>query len=235
MPYTAVITGATKGIGLAITQLFAAKGFHLAITARTENDLEELARDLREKFPEIKVIAKPTDLADRSQVIQFIELVNNTWPSVDVLINNAGIFLQGELLSEPEDHLDLMMRVNLHAPYQLCRGFCPQMQAAGKGHIFNICSVASQKVFPGSGSYATTKFALLGMTKALRQELLASPIKVTAVLPGATWTASWEGATLPEERLMPASDIAQALWDVWQLSPRTVVEELILRPQEGDL
>lgn len=235
MAYTAVITGATKGIGRAIAQLFAAQGFHLAITARTDGDLKDLAEELRQKYPEIKIIAKATDLADRSQIAEFIDLVNNTWPSIDVLINNAGIFLQGELLSEPDLHLDQMMQVNLHAPYLLCRGFAPQMVTAGKGHIFNICSVASQKVFPGSGSYATTKFALLGFTKALRQELLASQVKVTAVLPGATWTASWEGATLPEERLMPATDIAQAIWDVWQLSPRTVVEELTLRPQKGDL
>ncbi len=235
MAYTAVITGATKGIGRAITELFAAKGFHLAITARTSADLEELALELREQHPGIEVITKATNLADRDQLKQFIELVHNTWPSIDVLINNAGIFLQGELLNEPDHHLDLMMQVNLHAPYFLCRAFIPKMQVAGKGHIFNICSVASKKVFPGSGSYATTKFALLGLTKALRQELLASSIKVTAVLPGATWTASWEGATLPQERLMPPSDIAQAIWDVWQLSPRTVVEELVLRPQEGDL
>lgn len=235
MAYTAVITGATKGIGRAITQLFAAQGFHLAITARTDNDLTELAEELRQKHPEIMIIAKATDLGDRSQIAEFIDLVNKTWTSIDVLINNAGIFLQGELLSESELHLDQMMQVNLHAPYHLCRGFAPQMVAVGKGHIFNICSVASQKVFPGSGSYATTKFALLGFTKALRQELLATQVKVTAVLPGATWTASWDGATLPEERLMPATDIAQAIWDVWQLSPRTVVEELTLRPQQGDL
>lgn len=235
MAHTAVITGATKGIGRAITQLFAAKGFHLAITARTGKDLNDLAEALRQKHPGIKIIAKATDLADRSQIDQFIDLVNNSWPSVDVLINNAGIFLQGELLSEPDQHLTQMMQVNLHAPHQLCRAFAPKMVALGKGHIFNVCSVASKKVFPGSGSYATTKFALLGLTKALRQELLDSEVKVTAVLPGATWTASWDGATLPEERLMPAADIAQAIWDVWQLSPRTVVEELTLRPQKGDL
>lgn len=235
MAHTAVITGATKGIGRAITQLFAAKGFHLAITARTALDLEDLAEALRQKYPAIEIISKATDLADRSQLAQFIDLVNSRWGSIDVLVNNAGIFLQGELLGESDLHLDQMMQVNLHAPYHLCRAFAPQMVAKGRGHIFNICSVASQKVFPGSGSYATTKFALLGFTKALRQELLATQVKVTAVLPGATWTASWDGASLPEERLMPATDIAQAILDVWQLSPRTVVEELTLRPQAGDL
>lgn len=235
MGKTAVITGATKGIGLALTQLFAEKGFDLAITARTEKDLLALTQKLKQAYPSLQILAQATDLAQAAQVQGFIDLILSEWSSVDVLINNAGIFLQGELLTEPKDHLPQMMQVNVLAPYQLCRAFAPLMQKAAQGHIFNICSVASKKVFPGSGSYATTKFALLGFTKALRQELLTSRVKVTAVLPGATWTASWEGATLPAERLMPPSDIALAVWDVYQLSPRTVVEELILRPQEGDL
>lgn len=235
MAKTAVITGATKGIGLALTQLFAEKGFNLAITARTEKDLLKLREKLKQTSPSLQILAQATDLAQPTQVQRFIDLILDKWAKVDVLINNAGIFLQGELLQEPDDHLLQMMQVNVLAPYQLCRAFAPVMQKAGEGHIFNICSVASKKVFPGSGSYATTKFALLGLTKALRQELLASQVKVTAVLPGATWTASWEGATLPAERLMPPSDIALAVWDIYQLSPRTVVEELILRPQEGDL
>lgn len=235
MANTAVITGATKGIGLALTELFAEQGFDLAITARTEKDVFKLREKLESSYPSIQVLAQATDLADPEQIQHFIALIQENWTQIDVLINNAGIFLQGDLLSEPDEHLTKMMQVNLFAPYHLCRAIAPIMQAKNKGHIFNICSVASKKVFPGSGSYATTKFALLGLTKALRQELLASQVKVTAVLPGATWTASWDGATIPEERLMPPSDIAQAVWSAWQLSPRTVIEELILRPQEGDL
>jgi len=235
MANTAVITGATKGIGLALTELFAEQGFDLAITARTEKDVFKLRERLEVNYPSIQVLAQATDLAAPEQIQHFIELIQENWTQVDVLINNAGIFLQGDLLSEPEERLTKMMQVNLYAPYYLCRAIAPIMQSVNKGHIFNICSVASKKVFPGSGSYATTKFALLGLTKALRQELLTSQVKVTAVLPGATWTASWDGATIPEERLMPPSDIAQAVWSAWQLSPRTVIEELVLRPQEGDL
>jgi len=104
-----------------------------------------------------------------------------------------------------------------------------------KGHIFNICSVASITAYPNGGSYSISKFALLGMSKVLREELKASGIKVTAVLPGATWSASWAGVDLPEERLMKASDIADSIYAASLLSPAAVIEEIIIRPQLGDL
>lgn len=235
MSHNAVITGATKGIGLALAEHFAAKGFNLALSARTEIDLLAVQAKLKEKYPERTILIQATDFAKADQIDAFIDKVKQTWPQLDVLINNAGIFYQGAMLSEDADHLAQMMQVNVMAPHQLCRAFAPQMSEAGKGHIFNICSVASQKVFPGSGSYATTKFALLGLTKALRQELLDSKVKVTAVLPGATWTASWEGSGIPPSRLMAPEDVAKAVWQAWDMAPSVVLEELVLRPQQGDL
>ncbi len=235
MSHNAVITGATKGIGLALAEHFAAKGFNLALSARTEIDLLAVQAKLKEKYPERTILIQATDFAKADQIDAFIDKVKQTWPQLDVLINNAGIFYQGAMLSEDADHLAQMMQVNVMAPHQLCRAFAPQMSEAGKGHIFNICSVASQKVFPGSGSYATTKFALLGLTKALRQELLDSKVKVTAVLPGATWTASWEGSGIPPSRLMAPEDVAKAVWQAWDMAASVVLEELVLRPQQGDL
>ncbi len=235
MSHNAVITGATKGIGLALAEYFAAKGFDLALSARTETDLLAVQAQLKEKYPERSILIQATDFAKPDQIAAFIDKIQQTWSKVDVLINNAGIFYQGEMLSEPADHLSQMMQVNVLAPYQICRAFAPQMKTAGKGHIFNICSVASKKVFRGSGSYATTKFALLGLTKALRQELLDSQVKVTAVLPGATWTASWEGSGISPSRLMAPEDVAKAVWQAWNMSPSVVLEELVLRPQQGDL
>ena len=235
MSHNAVITGATKGIGLALAEYFAAKGFDLALSARTETDLLAVQAQLKEKYPKRTILIQAADFAEADQIAAFIDKVQQTWSTLDVLINNAGIFYQGEMLSEPADHLSQMMQVNVLAPYQLCRAFAPQMKNAGTGHIFNICSVASKKVFPGSGSYATTKFALLGLTKALRQELLDSQVKVTAVLPGATWTASWEGSGISPSRLMAPEDVAKAVWQAWDMPASVVLEELVLRPQQGDL
>ena len=128
-----------------------------------------------------------------------------------------------------------MIEVNLYSAYHLTRKIAPSMIDAKKGHIFNMCSVASIKAYPNGGSYSISKFAMLGMSKVLREELKSTGVKVTSVLPGATWSASWAGVDLPEERLMRATDISDSIYGAVQLSASAVIEEIIIRPQLGDL
>jgi short-subunit dehydrogenase len=109
------------------------------------------------------------------------------------------------------------------------------MIATGAGHIFTVCSIASLAAYPSGGSYSISKFALLGFTKNLRRELQPKGIKVTAVIPGAAYTDSWKSSGVPEQRLMEAEDIAKAIYHATVLSPQAVVEEIIIRPQLGDL
>jgi short-subunit dehydrogenase len=104
-----------------------------------------------------------------------------------------------------------------------------------KGHIFMICSTASIMAYPNGGSYCVSKFALYGMTKVFREELKPHGIKVTAVLPGATLTDSWSETDLPKERFMQAQDVAESIWSAYHLSPSAVIEELLMRPQLGDI
>ena len=104
-----------------------------------------------------------------------------------------------------------------------------------KGHIFNICSVASLKAYPNGGSYSISKFALYGLTQNLRHELKEFNVKVTAVIPGATWTDSWSQSGIPRERFMEADDIALMIYQATQLSAGAVVEEIVMRPQLGDI
>jgi hypothetical protein len=98
-----------------------------------------------------------------------------------------------------------------------------------------MCSIASIKAYPNGGSYAISKFALLGLSKVLREELKPFGIKVTAILPGATKTASWDGVDLPDDRFMMAEDIAETVFAAYSLSSRSVVEEILIRPQLGDI
>ncbi|MFM9951508.1 MAG: SDR family oxidoreductase [Saprospiraceae bacterium] len=231
----AVITGATKGIGFAIAEIFAANGFELVVAARTQSDLDALEQDFAKRFPDSKLLAFCADLSQKAGVLAFANAVAKRWPSVDVLVNNAGLFQPGNLLGDPDGFLENMLNVNFWGAYHLTRALAPAMVDAGKGHVFNICSVASQAAYPDSGAYAITKFALLGFSKSLRFELRESGVKVTAVLPGATWTSSWEGTPLDPKRFVAASDVAKAVYHAWDTSPATVVEEIILRPQLGDL
>ena len=229
----AVVTGGTKGIGLAICRHFAAAGYHLVTCSRHARDLESLQKELGAYKVQIRTFE--ADLSEQNQLENFADYVLGGWNHIDILVNNAGIFIPGSVLSEEEGHQDEMMRTNLHSAYYLCRKLVPIMLEKRKGHIFNICSIASIIAYPNGGSYSISKFALLGFTKVLREELKDKGIKVTAVLPGATWSDSWTGVDLLESRLMQADDIASSVINAFQMSPAAVVEEIILRPQLGDL
>lgn len=227
-----IITGATKGIGRAIAARFAPH-CDLAIIARTEADLYSTQQALALQAPDCNVAVFPADLSDKGQVQQLAQTLAKQYPKIDILINNAGLFVPGDLLKEPGDALEKMMAVNVFAPYYLCRALWPNM--ARGGHIFNIASVASRERYIGKGSYGVTKAALLSFTHSLRHELKDKAVRVTAILPGPTWSASWAGATLPEDRLLQGADVAEALWSAWNMPPNAVIEEVTIRPQLDDL
>jgi NADP-dependent 3-hydroxy acid dehydrogenase YdfG len=109
------------------------------------------------------------------------------------------------------------------------------MMEARRGHIFTLCSIASHAAYPNGGSYGISKFALLGFTKNLREEMKPYHIKVTAVSPGATYSASWEGFDVDRSRMMETSDIASLIYTAAHLSSAANVEDIIVRPQQGDL
>ena len=230
-----VITGATKGIGRAIAEKFAENGFDLAICSRTQADLEAFKKDFAEKYPDVKVLTQEADMRKKEDVLAFANFVSEKFGRVDVLVNNAGVFLPGEISKEEDGNLELMIETNLYSAYHFTRALLPPMLEEGRGHIFNMCSIASLIAYPNGGSYSISKFALLGFSKVLREELKDKGVKVTSIMPGATWSASWAGVDLPESRLMQAKDIALAVWSAWQMSPAAVVEEIVVRPQLGDL
>lgn len=230
-----VITGGTKGIGRALVERFAAGGFDVVTCARQATDLTELQNQVATRYPNVAVYVKPTNVAQKQDVLDFAAYVTALARPVAILINNAGVFAAGQLHSEPAGVLEQMIETNLYSTYHLTRALTPNMIAAQKGHIFNLCSTASITAYANGGSYCVSKFALYGLTKVLREELKPHGIRVTAILPGATLTASWEGVELPSERFMQAQDVAEVIWSAYYLSAGAVVEELIMRPQLGDI
>lgn len=229
-----IITGGTKGIGRATAEIFAANGFHIALVARSVADLQTTKAMLEERFSGVEVLIFSADLTDAAAVKQTGAAILAQWPQIDVLVNNAGTFLPGTLLDEAEGTLEHMMQLNLYSSYHLTRAVAPAMVQRGRGHIFNIGSVASLTGMERAGSYVTTKFAMLGFTRSLRLELRAHGVKVTAVLPGSTLTNSWDGVEVPEGRLIDPQEVAQAIWNAWQTGPTVCIEEILLRPQLGD-
>jgi short-subunit dehydrogenase len=230
-----VVTGGSKGIGKAILAKFASQGFDLVTCSRNAAELTILKDEFKTSYPGIDVFTFKADLSEKTQVVAFTDFVLRLNRNIDVLVNNAGYFLPGEISSEPEGTLESMIHANVYSAYYTTRGLIHLMKEKKHGHIFNICSIASIKAYANGGSYAITKFALLGFSKCLREELKTYGIRVTAVMPGATKTRSWEGVDLPDERFMKIEDVAETIFAANSLSERSVVEEIIIRPQLGDI
>lgn len=231
-----VITGAARGIGLAIARRFAEDitPHTFLLSARKASSLEETANSLQKAYSTHKFLFKVADLSIQEEAIALGEwCINHGVP--DILVNNAGTFLPGNIHSETVGTLEAMINTNLYSAYWLTRKLLASMMESRRGHIFNMCSIASLQAYPNGGAYSISKFALSGFSKNLREEMKSYNIKVTAVYPGAVFTDSWAGSGVSPERIMEASDVAQMIWSAAALSPQACIEDIILRPQAGDL
>lgn len=230
-----VITGASRGIGRAIAEEFASHGHNLFLCGRDEKALKETMESLIAKYPGIKVKAKARDLAVKEEAQGFGRwILDNGYP-IDVLINNAGQFIPGSIYNEDDGVLEKMLSVNLYSAYHLTRVLAPDLIRKKSGHIFNICSIAALKAYSNGGSYSISKYALHGFSKNLREELKPFNVKVTTVFPGAVFTDSWGDFDNSGHRIMEATDVAKMVYAASQLSPGACVEDIVLRPQLGDL
>ncbi|MEP2671374.1 MAG: SDR family NAD(P)-dependent oxidoreductase [Cyclobacteriaceae bacterium] len=229
-----VVSGGTKGIGRAVIEKFAGEGFDIFTCARNEKDLAQLKTAI-EGDHGINLYYSVADLSKRDAQARFAKDILALNRQVEILVNNAGYFEPGLITEEREGALEQMIDSNVYSAYHVTRALVKNMKSARRGHIFSICSVASLFAYPNGGSYSISKFALLGFSKVLREELKQFGIRVTAVMAGATYTASWESSDLPVERFMKAQDVADAIFGAYSLSPQSVVEELIIRPQLGDI
>jgi len=232
---TSIITGASRGLGKAIAGQFAAAGYDLVLSSRDDVALDAAVRELGDRYPAVTIRSKAADLSDRQQAKGLGRWVLESGEAVDVLVNNAGQFIYGSLGSEADGVLEQLIAVNLYSAYHLTRALLPAMMARKAGHIFNICSIASLKAYHHGGAYGISKFALAGFSANLREEMKGHGIKVTAVYPGAAYTDSWAGSGVDPHRIMEAADIARMVVAATGLSPQATVEEIVMRPQLGDL
>lgn len=224
----AVITGATKGIGKAIAVELANQHYQLAVCARNETELAALQAEL--EAAGVKALAVVVDCSNKAEVYSFCDKIAEHFDRIDVLVNNVGIFLPGELLTEDDDVFEYQQRVNVNSAYYLSKNIGKIMRKQGSGHIFNICSIASTQSIENAGSYSVTKTALLSLNHVLRKELSVNGVKVTAILPGSTLTSSWEGTSISPEKFVQPADIAKSLTAILKLSDGVNVDEITLTP-----
>jgi short-subunit dehydrogenase len=230
-----IITGASRGLGKAMAEKFAAAGCGLYLVARDAGRLADTREELSGRHPGAQINVQTVDMGEKGQVEAFARGLVAAGVAVDVLINNAGQFLPGSIHDEAEGTLERLIEVNLYSAYHLTRALLPGMMARRSGHIFNICSVASLQAYPNGGAYSISKWALAGFSANLREELKPHGVKVTSVYPGAAYTDSWIGSGVDPHRIMEATDVAEMVYAASRLSPQATVEEILLRPQLGDL
>ncbi|MBS0662959.1 MAG: SDR family oxidoreductase [Verrucomicrobia bacterium] len=235
MKTVVLITGASQGIGAAIAREFAAeiRGVKLALVARSEPRLAAVAKACGKWGAKVAVF--PCDVTDEVAVAALAKAVTKRFGTVDVLVNNAGKFAGAPFLKFRLEDFDRMIATNLRSAFLVSQAIVPAMAKRGRGDVFNISSIAGQIAYPGGAGYSAAKFGLTGLSKVMRAELKTRGVRVCCVHPGATATPSWNGSGVPESRMMPAKDIARSIVDIYRLSRRTVVEEIVLRPQLGDI
>jgi short-subunit dehydrogenase len=229
-----VITGASRGIGKAIAEIFAANGHHLYMSSRNEVALYKAMDELGTKYPSVTIKTKAFDLSRKEEATSFGKWCLN-YCVPDIVVNNAGLFEPGSVHNEPDGLLEKQLAVNLGSAYHLTRSLIPEMMDRRSGHIFNICSIASLHAYRDGGAYSISKYAMYGFSKNLREEMKPYNIKVTSVHPGAVLTDSWGDYDNSKNRIMIPEDIAKMIFTASQLSPAACVEDIVIRPLLGDL
>ncbi len=231
-----LITGASQGIGAEIAKTFARElgaGVRLALVARNAANLTKVAQACAKHGAGAETFV--CDVSNEASVAGMAVDVLKRFKAVDVLINNAGKFAPTAFLSMNADDFDGLINANLRSLFLVSRALVPGMVKRGRGHVFNMSSIAGLQAYPGGAGYCAAKFGVTGLSKVMREELKPTGVRVTTVYPGATVSPSWDGSGVEAARMMPTADVARAFFDIYRLSRHTVVEEIVLRPQGGDV
>ena len=229
-----VVTGASRGIGKAVAEIFGSEGHNLYLCSLSATHIYKTTEELLTKFPSVTIKAMPVDLSQKEEAQKFADwCLEQAIP--DVLVNNAGLFEPGSVHNEEEGVIESQMSVNFYSAYHLTRALLPQMMKRRSGHVFNMCSIAALRAYDNGGAYSISKAALHSFSKNVREEMKSYGIKVTTVLAGAVLTDSWADIKDGKKRIMDPADIAKMIYAASQLSPQACVEEILIRPQLGDL
>ena len=234
---TALITGASSGIGAAIARKLAQNGYRVIAVARRHERLQALAAE----FPDGAIVPEVTDLRQEAEILSLFQRTQEKG-GVDVLVNNAGLGHRAPLMSGSSEGWREMLDINVLALTICTREALQQMRRGDQGHIINIGSMAGHRVLPGSTFYAATKFAVRALAEGLRQELrqAGSNIRVSAVSPGLVETEFAAKLDNPEQAketygrfpVLQPEDIAGAVWYLLSQPDHVQVHDVLVRPTQ---
>ncbi|MEL7356804.1 MAG: SDR family oxidoreductase [Cyanobacteria bacterium J06560_6] len=234
---SALITGASSGIGEATARTFAQAGLNVALVARSADKLAALAEELR--LLGVKAEGFAMDLAELEGVKGGIEAAIASFGPIDVLVNCAGMGYTGALNDMPLDDWQQVMALNVTSVFQAVQALLPQMRRQGGGLIVNIASIAAQQSFPNWGAYGVSKAALVALSGAIATEESANGIRVVTVSPGAVNTGLWDTDTVDADfersQMLTPETVAQTILHTVQMPPGALISQVTITPTQGSL
>lgn len=225
----ALITGANRGIGLAIARRLAALGASLSLSARDGNRLDAVARELQSGT---RVTAIPADLTKSWDILSLVPKTEKALGPIEILVNNAGVGTFAPVQDASESDWDTMLDTNLKAAFLLTKAVAPGMIQRKSGHIINIASLAGKNAFAGGAIYCASKWGLLGLTQCAAEDLRAHGIRVSAVCPGSVATDFSPHGKKDPAKMLQAGDIAHAVETIVTQAPQSFISEILLRPTQ---
>jgi 3-oxoacyl-[acyl-carrier protein] reductase len=232
-PQTALITGATEGIGRATAFALAHAGYRVAVCARTEAKVRKLVRELEAEG--VEAAGAAADVGNPEQVARMIEAVTGTLGEIDVLINNAGVLIGKPFEELTLDDWDTTMATNVRSLYLVSRAVLPGMRQRRRGDIVNVASLAGRNGFAGGTAYSASKHAVLGFSRSLMLETRKEGIRVIAVCPGSVDTSMLRDQPMLKSepsRILRPEDVAATILQALTLPDRALVSELDIRPRD---
>ncbi len=242
---TALITGASSGIGAQTARELGAAGANVCLTARREDRLAAVADEIESEGGTAHVV--PADVTDETAVRELVDETTETFGSLDILINNAGVMLLEKVEDADTDNFRTMVEVNLLAVMNATHAALPVMQDQGEGHIVNISSVAGRKTWTSAGAYNATKFGVNAFSEALREEVTGNHnIRITLIEPGYVDTElsdhipddnirQYSKQEMAEMDVLTAADISRSILFALSQPPHVDINELLIRPTEQKL
>jgi 3-oxoacyl-[acyl-carrier protein] reductase len=228
--HVALVTGASRGIGLAIARRLGRMGANLAICGRHPERLEPVADELRREG--VQTLAMTADVRQADQVATLVERASTALGPIDILVNNAGIGLFGRFYEMSVADWDAVLDTNLKAVFLVSKAVAPEMIRRHTGHIINISSLAGKNALAGGAIYCASKWGLLGLTYCLAEDLRGYGVRVSAICPGTVATEFSPHLGKDASKMLQPDDVAHAVAALVTQSPQSFISEVVLRPTQ---
>lgn len=225
----AIVTGASRGLGLAIARMLASSGFDLFLLAKNEERLQKVKSEIESEF-KTKVTTFASDFSSGAQTNILVKNLKALLPKVDIIVNNVGAFEIGDMDEVSHDQVQKLFNINFSTTFKITQAYLSEFKNSKAGFIFNIGSIVSEFPRKDIAAYTISKFALNGYTKMICDDLKDYGVKVTEIVPGSINTSSWDGIDAPKEEFIQTKDIVDTIKMIINSSKGVNFEQIIIKP-----